>query len=195
MYNQLIDWLQNCRCGTMMEAQLTKRKAAILTFSCTRLPSTAILSTWATTDWSSAIRTNTTRNRPRQTTEQLVSRPCKRPQAKIPGSVSNRNTRCSTTTCIHSVGQRTDSPDLKDPTTAVSVPTKSTVATSSRPTTKPASTLVSTSEEPTPKLCRLRYVTFALQSIIRSSAQSSNQDTSKKSSKFKITSQSFNTIK
>merc|ERR1711928_108295 len=26
----------NCQCGTMMEAQLTKRKAAILTFSCTR---------------------------------------------------------------------------------------------------------------------------------------------------------------
>ena len=74
-------------------------------------------------------------------------------RTKSPGSESNKSTPSWTKTCTPSVGPRTGSPDPRDPTTAVLVPTRSMAVTSSRLTTELASTPVSTSQEQMPKSC------------------------------------------
>lgn len=147
---------QNYPSGIMTGARRTRRKEATRTSICIQWPFTGTPSTWATTVSSSATHTNTTKNRPRRTTADRAWKRCSWQPIRSPGSVLNKSTPCWTTTCIRSVGPKMASPDLRDLTIAVSEPTRSLAATSSRPTTAPLSMPVSTFAAPTPKLCLLR---------------------------------------
>merc|ERR1711978_60583 len=141
--------------GTSTAAAPVKPRARTLTPTSTPLPSTQTPSGWTTTNWSSARPTNTTRSQQRPTTERAAMKSWRKPRTKSPGSESNKNTPSWTKTCTPSDGPRTVSPDPRDPTTAVLVPTRSMAATLSRLTTELASTPVSTSQEQMPKSCQL----------------------------------------
>merc|ERR1711978_818680 len=141
--------------GTSTAAAPVKPRARTLTPISTPLPSTQTPSGWTTTSWSSARPTNTTRSQQKPTTERAAMKSWRKPRTKSPGSESNKNTPSWTKTCTPSDGPRTVSPDPRDPTTAVLVPTRSMAVTLPRLTTELASTPVSTSQEQMPKSCPL----------------------------------------
>ncbi len=149
---------QNCPSGTTTVARPIRRKVATLMFTCIPWLSIGIPSTWATTVWSSAIRTNTTRNQLNPTTESHVWKPCSWQLNMSPGLVLSKSILCSITISILSAGPRTVFPDLRALITAELEPTKSSAVTSLRPIIALPSTLVSTFMAPTPKSCPLRYI-------------------------------------
>merc|ERR1711997_638723 len=106
---------QSCLFGIMTVAQLVRLRAGTLIPTSTLAPSTGILSVSETTNWFSATLTSTISSQPKPTTVKPVRRLWTKPKIKNHGSVSSKSTHFWVKICIHSVGPRMDSLDLKDP--------------------------------------------------------------------------------